>query len=125
VLPNAQEWRGSLIGLDLKREFGTKSARRARRWGRTSFCFLPASEKFALLEPARSRGAWPSRATDVTNIARSLIPAPASGDSIGRKRRAGLFAGLLGYVLDSATMVGKRTIKSALNYSAGVKVWSP
>ena len=57
---------------------------------------------------------WPSRATDVTNIARSLIPAPASGNSYWAETARGLFAGLLGYVLDSATMVGKRTIKSAL-----------
>ena len=114
VLPNAQEWRGSLIGLDLKREMWNEIGAARAAMGQDVFLFSPGSENSHCWNPLDLVAPWPSRATDVTNIARSLIPAPASGDSYWAETARGLFAGLLGYVLDSATMVGKRTIKSAL-----------
>ena len=114
VLPNAQEWRGSLIGLDLKREMWNEIGAARAAMGQDVFLFSPGSENSHCWNPLDLVAPWPSRATDVTNIARSLIPAPASGDSYWAETARGLFAGLLGYVLDSETMEGKRTIKSAL-----------
>jgi type IV secretion system protein VirD4 len=114
VLPNAQEWRGSLIGLDLKREMWNEIGAARAAMGQEVFLFSPGSENSHCWNPLDLVAPWPSRATDVTNIARSLIPAPASGDSYWAETARGLFAGLLGYVLDSETMEGKRTIKSAL-----------
>jgi type IV secretion system protein VirD4 len=114
VLPNAQEWRGSLIGLDLKREMWNEIGAARAAMGQDVFLFSPGSENSHCWNPLDLVAPWPSRATDVTNIARSLIPAPASGDSYWAETARGLFAGLLGYVLDSGTMEGKRTIKSAL-----------
>jgi len=114
VLPNAQEWRGSLIGLDLKREIWNEIGAARAAMGQEVFLFSPGSENSHCWNPLDLVAPWPSRATDVTNIARSLISAPASGDSYWAETARGLFAGLLGYVLDSETMEGERTIKSAL-----------
>jgi len=114
VLPNALEWRGSLIGLDIKREmWGEIGAARAAM-GQRVFMFSPGSAESHCWNPLDLVSPWPERATDVANIARSLIPTPATGDSYWAETARGLFAGLLGYVLDSDTMRGQRTIKSAL-----------
>nr|WP_281806077.1 type IV secretory system conjugative DNA transfer family protein [Methylocystis echinoides] len=114
VLPNALEWRGSLIGLDIKREmWGEIGAARAAM-GQRVFLFSPGSAESHCWNPLDLVSHWPERATDVANIARSLIPTPATGDSYWAETARGLFAGLLGYVLDSDTMRDQRTIKSAL-----------
>jgi len=100
-----------------------RNRRGARGDGAGGLSVFSRLRKLTLLEPARSRGALAVAATDVTNIARSLISAPASGDSYWAETARGLFAGLLGYVLDSETMEGERTIKSALKLFSRVEVW--
>ena len=82
--------------------------------GQRVFMFSPGSAELHCWNPLDLVSHWPERATDVANIARSLIPTPATGDSYWAETARGLFAGLLGYVLDSDTMRGQRTIKSAL-----------
>jgi len=114
VLPNALEWRGSLIGLDIKKEMWTEIGAARAALGQRVFMFAPGSPETHAWNPLDLVGPWPERATDVTNIAHSLIATPASGDSYWAETSRGLFAGLLGYVLDSETMEGCRTIKSAL-----------
>ncbi|QGM99817.1 type IV secretory system conjugative DNA transfer family protein [Methylocystis parvus] len=114
VLPNALEWRGSLIGLDIKREMWTQIGAARAAMGQRVFLFSPGSAESHCWNPLDLVSGWPERATDVANIARSLIPTPATGDSYWAETARGLFAGLLGYVLDSDTMRGQRTIKSAL-----------
>jgi type IV secretion system protein VirD4 len=114
VLPNAYEWRGSLIGLDIKREMWTEIGAARAGLGQRVFMFSPGSAESHCWNPLDLVSPWPERATDVANVARSLIPTPATGDAYWAETARGLFAGLLGYVLDSDTMQGKRTIKSAL-----------
>jgi type IV secretion system protein VirD4 len=114
VLPNALEWRGSLIGLDIKREMWAEIGAARAAIGQRVFMFSPGSAESHCWNPLDLVSDWPERATDVANIARSLIPTPATGDSYWAETARGLFAGLLGYVLDSDTMRGQRTIKSAL-----------
>ncbi|WP_245300311.1 type IV secretory system conjugative DNA transfer family protein [Methylocystis bryophila] len=114
VLPNALEWRGSLIGLDIKREMWAEVGAARAAMGQRVFLFSPGSAESHCWNPLDLVAPWPERATDVANIARSLIPTPATGDSYWAETARGLFAGLLGYVIDSDTMRGQRTIKSAL-----------
>ncbi|MGJ0508342.1 MAG: type IV secretory system conjugative DNA transfer family protein [Methylocystis sp.] len=114
VLPNALEWRGSLIGLDIKREMWTEIGAARAAMGQRVFLFSPGSAESHCWNPLDLVSDWPERATDVANMARSLIPTPTTGDSYWAETARGLFAGLLGYVLDSDTMRRQRTIKSAL-----------
>lgn len=114
VLPNALEWRGSLIGLDIKREMWTEIGATRAAAGQQVFMYSPGSAESHCWNPLDLVSPWPERATDIANIARSLIPTPETGDSYWAETSRGLFAGLLGYVLDSDTMQGRRTIKSAL-----------
>ena len=114
VLPNALEWRGSLIGLDIKREMWAEIAAARVQMGQKVFLFSPGSEETHRWNPLDLVAPWPARATDVANIARSLIAAPATGDAYWAETARGLFAGMLAYVLDSREMEGRRTIKAAL-----------
>jgi type IV secretion system protein VirD4 len=114
VLANALEWLGSLIGLDIKREMWAEIGAARAAMGQRIFMFSPGSPESHCWNPLDLVSPWPERATDVTNIARSLIATPATGDAYWAETARGLFAGLLGYVLDSDTMRGRRTIKSAL-----------
>ena len=114
VLPNALEWRGSLIGLDIKREMWAEIGAARAAIGQRIFMFSPGSPESHRWNPLDIVSPWPERATDVTNIARSLIATPVTGDPYWAETARGLFAGLLAYVLDSETMRGRRTIKSAL-----------
>ncbi len=114
VLPNALEWRGSLIGLDIKREMWAEIGAARTAMGQRIFMFSPGSPESHCWNPLDLVSPWPERATDVTNIARSLIATPATGDAYWAETARGLFAGLLGYVLESETMRGRRSIKSAL-----------
>ncbi|MFY9834695.1 MAG: type IV secretory system conjugative DNA transfer family protein, partial [Methylocystis sp.] len=114
VLANALEWCGSLIGLDIKREMWAEIGAARAALGQRIFMFSPGSPESHCWNPLDLVSPWPERATDVTNIARSLIATPATGDAYWAETARGLFAGLLAYVLDSETMRGRRTIKSAL-----------
>ncbi|MDE2579101.1 MAG: type IV secretory system conjugative DNA transfer family protein [Hyphomicrobiales bacterium] len=114
VLPNALEWRGSLIGLDIKREMWNEIGAARAGMGQRVYMYSPGSSESHCWNPLDLVSPWPERATDVANIARSLIPVPETGDSYWAETARGLFAGLLAYVLDSDEMRGQRTIKAAL-----------
>lgn len=114
VLPNALEWRGSLIGLDIKREMWAEIGAARAALGQRIFLFSPGSPESHCWNPLDLVAPWPERATDLTNIARSLIPKPETGDAYWAETARGLFAGLLGYVLDSEATAKTRTIKAAL-----------
>ena len=114
VLPNALEWRGSLIGLDIKREMWAEIGAARAALGQNIFLFSPGSSESHCWNPLDLVAPWPERATDLTNIARSLIPTPETGDTYWAETARGLFAGLLGYVVDSAATESARTIKAAL-----------
>ena len=114
VLPNALEWRGSLIGLDIKREMWAEIGAARAALGQSLFLFSPGSPESHCWNPLDLVAPWPERATDLTNIARSLIPTPETGDAYWAETARGLFAGLMGYVLDSEATSKSRTIKAAL-----------
>ena len=115
VLPNAIEWRGSLIGLDIKREMWDQIGAARAALGQDVFMFSPGSAQSHCWNPLDLVSPWPERATDVANIAHSLIPLPQSGDPYWAETARGLFAGLLAYVLDAREPpIEGRTIKAAL-----------
>lgn len=115
VLPNAIEWRGSLIGLDIKREMWDQIGAARAALGQDVFMFSPGSAQSHCWNPLDLVSPWPERATDVANIAHSLIPLPQSGDPYWAETARGLFAGLLAYVLDAhEPPIEGRTIKAAL-----------
>ncbi|PPD40697.1 MAG: TRAG protein [Methylocystis sp.] len=115
VLPNAVEWRGSLIGLDIKREMWDQIGAARAALGQDVFMFSPGSAQSHCWNPLDLVSPWPERATDVANIAHSLIPLPQSGDPYWAETARGLFAGLLAYVLDAREPpIEGRTIKAAL-----------
>ena len=115
VLPNAIEWRGSLIGLDIKREMWDQIGAARAALGQDVFMFSPGSARSHCWNPLDLVSPWPERATDVANIAHSLIPLPQSGDPYWAETARGLFAGLLAYVLDAREPpIEGRTIKAAL-----------
>jgi len=72
VLPNALEWRGSLIGLDIKREMWAEIAAARVQMGQKVFLFSTGSEETHRRNTLDLVALWPARATDVANIARSL-----------------------------------------------------
>ncbi|MBI5011345.1 MAG: type IV secretory system conjugative DNA transfer family protein [Methylocystis sp.] len=115
VLPNAVEWRGALIGLDIKREMWDEIGAARAALGQDVFMFSPGSAHSHCWNPLDLVSPWPERATDVANIAHSLIPLPQSGDPYWAETARGLFAGLLAYVLDAREPpIEGRTIKAAL-----------
>ncbi|AZG78745.1 type IV secretory system conjugative DNA transfer family protein [Methylocystis rosea] len=115
VLPNAIEWRGALIGLDIKREMWDQIGAARAALGQDVFMFSPGSARSHCWNPLDLVSPWPERATDVANIAHSLIPLPQSGDPYWAETARGLFAGLLAYVLDAhEPPIEGRTIKAAL-----------
>ena len=115
VLPNAVEWRGSLIGLDIKREMWDQIGAARAAMGQDVFMFSPGSAESHCWNPLDLVSSWPERATDVANIAHSLIPLPQSGDPYWAETARGLLAGLLAYVLDTQDPPSEgRTIKAAL-----------
>lgn len=115
VLPNAIEWRGSLIGLDIKREMWDQIGAARVALGQDVFMFSPGSAQSHCWNPLDLVSPWPERATDAANIAHSLIPLPQSGDPYWAETARGLFAGLLAYVLDAhEPPIEGRTIKAAL-----------
>jgi type IV secretion system protein VirD4 len=99
----------------LKREiWGTVGAARLAL-GQKVFLFSPGSRESHSWNLLDLVSPWPERATDVSNISRSLIPLPASGDPYWAETARGLFAGILAYTLESKTFEDdQRTINSAL-----------
>jgi type IV secretion system protein VirD4 len=120
VLPNGFEWRGSLVGFDVKLEMWDQVGPARRAMGQRVFVFAPGSEKSHRWNPLDFVRDWPMRATDLSNLARSLVPAAQHGDSYWTDSARGLLAGVLGYVLESETMKECRTIRGALRlFSTG------
>ena len=122
VMPNLLEWRGSAIVLDVKQENWT----------------LTGAARVALGSESLSRRAWlpilafagtrsisfalgPRARPTLMNLAASLIVVTDKGETFWAETARSLLAGVLGYVTDSATMEGRRNIRSALRmFSADV-----
>jgi type IV secretion system protein VirD4 len=123
VFTNALEWRGSLIAMDIKKEILEKTGAARVAMGQRLFVFSPGSVESHRWNPLDCVGEWPSRATDVMNIAKSMIETPANADAYWVETAHGLFGGLLAYVLESRTTEGKRTLQSVLKmFSTGASL---
>jgi type IV secretion system protein VirD4 len=82
--------------------------------GQDIFVFAPGSRQSHCWNPLDFVREWPERATDLQNIAGSLIEVPEGKDAFWAETAVGLLAGILGYVCESKLMEGRRTIRSAL-----------
>ena len=88
VLPNALEWRGSLIGFDLKREMWAEIGAARAAMGQKDVSVLAGFARIALLESARTscrRGRSAQRTSRTSRAASSRRRRAAT--PIGRKRR--------------------------------------
>ncbi len=121
VMPNLLEWRGSAVVLDVKQENWTFTGAARIALGQKVYLFAPGSASSHSWNPLDFVRPWPSRATDLMNLAASLIVVSDKGETFWAETARSLLAGVLGYVTDSATMEGRRNIRSALRmFSADV-----
>jgi type IV secretion system protein VirD4 len=120
VLTNGLEWRGSLIALDVKKEMWQEVGPARLAMGQEVFLFSPGSAESHCWNPLDTVSGWPRRSTEIENIANTLIPSPDKGDAFWTATARSIFAGLLGYILDSKRMEGRRTIRSVVRlFSTG------
>ena len=121
VMPNLLEWRGSAVVLDVKQENWTLTGAARVALGQKVYLVAPGSPSSHSWNPLDFIRPWPSRATDLMNLAASLIVVTDKGETFWAETARSLLAGVLGYVTDSATMEGRRNIRSALRmFSADV-----
>ncbi|UXS05566.1 type IV secretory system conjugative DNA transfer family protein [Agrobacterium tumefaciens] len=120
VLTNLLEYEGSAIVIDVKLEnyLNTGAARLAM--GQKCYVFAPGSAKTHRWNPLDFVRGWPERSTDLINLSASLLPIAEKEDGYWKQTARGLLAGLLGYVLESKTMDGRRNFRSVLRmFSTG------
>lgn len=120
VMTNLLEFEGSVIVLDVKLEnfLNTGAARLAM--GQKCYVFAPGSAKSHRWNPLDFVRGWPERSTDLINLSASLLPIGEKEDGYWKQTARGLLAGVLGYVLESKTMDGRRNFRSVLRmFSTG------
>ncbi|WP_158816095.1 type IV secretory system conjugative DNA transfer family protein [Methylocapsa sp. S129] len=120
VMTNLLEWRGSVIVLDVKMENWFKTGPTRARMGQELFLFAPGSPESHCWNPLDFIRPWPARATDLGTLAATLLPTPEGADAYWIETARSLFAGMVGYVMDSQMMAGRRTLRSVLRmFSVG------
>ncbi|MCY1740708.1 type IV secretory system conjugative DNA transfer family protein [Ensifer sp. SL37] len=120
VMPNLLEYQGSVIVLDVKLENYSLTAPARLAMGQACYIFAPGSARSHRWNPLDFVRAWPERATDLINLAATLLPIGAKEDGYWKQTARGLLAGVLGYVLESKSMEGRRNFRSVLRmFSTG------
>jgi len=120
VMTNLLEYQGSAIVLDVKLENWEKTGPARLAMGQKCYVFAPGSKHTHRWNPLDFVRDWPERSTDLINLSASLIPLGEKEDPYWKQTARGLFAGVLGYVLESKTMEGRRNLRSALRlFSTG------
>jgi type IV secretion system protein VirD4 len=120
VMPNLLEYQGSVIVLDVKRENYKLTGPARMAMGQRCFVFAPGSAQSHRWNPLDFVRPWPERSTDLINLAATLLPISEKEDGYWKKTARGLLAGILGYVLESMTMEGRRNLRSVLRmFSTG------
>lgn len=120
VMTNLLEYQGSAIVLDVKLENWEKTGPARLAMGQKCFVFAPGSKFTHRWNPLDFVRDWPERSTDLLNLSASLIPLDEKEMSIWKQTARSLFAGVLGYVLESKSMEGRRNLRSALRmFSSG------
>lgn len=120
VMTNLMEYQGSAIVLDVKLENWEKTGPARLAMGQKCFVFAPGSKFSHRWNPLDVVRNWPERSTDLINLAASLIPLDEKETAIWKQTARTILAGCMGYVLESKTMEGRRTIRSVLRmFSSG------
>ncbi|WFU07340.1 type IV secretory system conjugative DNA transfer family protein (plasmid) [Rhizobium sp. CB3171] len=120
VMPNLLEYEGSVIVLDMKLENYTLTGPARIALGQQCFVFAPGSAQSHRWNPLDFVRDWPERSTDLINLAATLLPIGEKEEGYWKQTARGLLAGVLGYVLESETMEGRRNLRSVLRlFSTG------
>ena len=120
VMPNLLEYEGSVIVLDVKLENYTLTGPARLAMGQQCFVFAPGSARSHRWNPLDFVRGWPERSTDLINLAATLLPIGEKEDPYWKQTARGLLAGVLGYVLESTMMEGRRNLRSVLRlFSTG------
>ncbi|NTF97895.1 type IV secretory system conjugative DNA transfer family protein [Rhizobium rhizogenes] len=120
VMPNLLEYQGSVIVLDVKLENYTLTGPARLAMGQQCFVFAPGSARSHRWNPLDFVRDWPERPTDLINLAATLLPIGEKEEAYWKQTARGLLAGALGYVLESASMEGRRDLRSVLRlFSTG------
>jgi len=114
VMTNLLEFQGSVVVLDVKLENYTLTGPARLALGQKCFVFAPGSAKSHRWNPLDFVRAWPERATDLLNLATSLLPIGEKEDAYWKQTARGLMAALIGYVMESETMEGQRNLRCVL-----------
>ncbi|NTG25107.1 type IV secretory system conjugative DNA transfer family protein [Agrobacterium rhizogenes] len=114
VMPNLLEYEGSVIVLDVKLENYTLTGAARMAMGQPCYVFAPGSALSHRWNPLDFVRAWPERSTDLINLAATLLPIGEKEEAYWKQTARGLLAGALGYVLESATIEGRRNLRSVL-----------
>lgn len=120
IMPNLLEYQGSVIVLDVKLENYKLTGPARIAMGQRCFVFAPGSAQSHRWNPLDFVRPWPERSTDLINLAATLLPIAEKEDGYRKQTARGLLAGILGYVLESKTMEGRRNLRSMLRmFSTG------
>nr|WP_200997145.1 type IV secretory system conjugative DNA transfer family protein [Rhizobium rhizogenes]QCL10200.1 conjugative coupling protein [Rhizobium rhizogenes] len=114
VMPNLLEYEGSVIVLDVKLENYTLTGPARMAMGQRCYVFAPGSAHSHRWNPLDFVRDWPERSTDLINLAATLLPIGEKEEAYWKQTARGLLAGALGYVLESASMEGRRNLRSVL-----------
>ncbi|NTG64802.1 type IV secretory system conjugative DNA transfer family protein [Rhizobium rhizogenes] len=114
VMPNLLEYEGSVIVLDVKLENYTLTGPARIAMGQRCYVFAPGSAHSHRWNPLDFVRDWPERSTDLINLAATLLPIGEKEEAYWKQTARGLLAGALGYVLESASMEGRRNLRSVL-----------
>ena len=120
VMTNLLEYAGSVIVLDVKLENYALTGPARLAMGQACFVFAPGSQKSHRWNPLDFVRGWPERATDLINLAATLLPIGEKEEAYWKQTARGLMAALIGYVLESETMQDRRNLRSVLRlFSTG------
>jgi type IV secretion system protein VirD4 len=115
VMTNLLEWEGSAVVLDVKQEKWLLTGPARMALGQKVYLFAPGTAGSHRWNPLDFIRPWPQRATDLTNLSKTMIPLSTKGtQSIWKEAAQGLFSSVVGYVLDSKAMEGRRHLRSVL-----------
>jgi type IV secretion system protein VirD4 len=107
VIPNALNWPGSLVCVDIKRENWTITAGYREQAGQACFLFDPFAEdgRTARWNPFSYVSADPRRRlNDLQRIAEMLFPDPTSGDPFWTASARSLFLGIALYLFETPSL---------------------
>ena len=113
VLPNLLEWTGSVIAIDVKAENWKFTAKARKALGQEVYFFAPGSAKSHRWNPLDFVRSWPERATDLQNLAATIVPLSSNEkNTIWKETAQALCAACLAYALESPRMEGRRHLRS-------------